>query len=126
MCEDWEAAAQEAEARVVVVRNGIVLSKRGGALAKMIPIFALYGGALRGVLPPCLAAPHVELHAVLQVLLMQSQANTHRLPAVSALWACPTYSVAASSACLPPLGRQAAASGILAAQAARSAAASSG
>ena len=126
VCEDWEAAAQEAEARVVVVRNGIVLSKRGGALAKMIPIFALYGGALRGVLPVYLAVPKVERRAVLRVSCMQPQANKHRLPAVSIPWACPTYSIAASNACLPPLRRQAAASGILAAQAARSAAASSG
>lgn len=41
---DWEAAAEAARAagiRVVHVRLGIVLSRRGGALAKMLPAFRL-------------------------------------------------------------------------------------
>jgi uncharacterized protein (TIGR01777 family) len=50
MCCEWEAEADRAEAvgmRVVKVRFGIVLSARGGALAKMLPIFRLgLGGPL--------------------------------------------------------------------------------
>lgn len=45
VCRAWEEAAQGAETRVVIVRTGIVLSTSGGALAKMIPIFNMFGGA---------------------------------------------------------------------------------
>jgi len=44
LCRDWEAAALEhaSEAlRVVCLRFGVVLSARGGALAKMLPPFRL-------------------------------------------------------------------------------------
>jgi uncharacterized protein (TIGR01777 family) len=43
LCEAWEAAtrpAREAGIRVVNVRFGVVLAPEGGALAKMMPIFA--------------------------------------------------------------------------------------
>lgn len=43
LCEAWEAAtrpARDAGIRVVNVRFGVVLAPEGGALAKMIPIFA--------------------------------------------------------------------------------------
>jgi uncharacterized protein (TIGR01777 family) len=43
-CIDWEAAAAPAAARgvrVVFLRFGVVLSARGGALAKMLPVFRL-------------------------------------------------------------------------------------
>ncbi|MBK7999121.1 MAG: TIGR01777 family protein [Verrucomicrobia bacterium] len=43
-CQEWEAAANPARAsgiRVVHLRFGIVLSPRGGALAKMLPSFRL-------------------------------------------------------------------------------------
>ena len=50
LCAAWEAAAQpavEAGIRVVHVRLGVVLSARGGALAKLLPIFRLgLGGPL--------------------------------------------------------------------------------
>jgi len=50
LCRDWEAEADRAEAlgvRVVKVRFGIVLSARGGALSKMLPLFRLgLGGPL--------------------------------------------------------------------------------
>jgi hypothetical protein len=42
--KDWEAAtaaASEAGIRTVCARNGIVLAKQGGALAKMLPLFRL-------------------------------------------------------------------------------------
>ncbi|HEY7837744.1 MAG TPA: TIGR01777 family oxidoreductase [Terriglobales bacterium] len=42
LCRDWEAAAVAAEAlgiRVVLVRTGMVLAPRGGALAQMLPPF---------------------------------------------------------------------------------------
>jgi uncharacterized protein len=47
---DWEAEAQKAEGmRVVLTRTGVVLSPRGGALAKMLPFFKLgVGGPVAG------------------------------------------------------------------------------
>jgi uncharacterized protein (TIGR01777 family) len=44
LCQQWEAAAMQASAhgvRVVIPRLGIVLSKDGGALARMLPTFKL-------------------------------------------------------------------------------------
>lgn len=50
LCVDWEAAAQEAAqsgVRVVSLRFGAVLSRRGGALAAMEPVFRWgLGGSL--------------------------------------------------------------------------------
>jgi uncharacterized protein len=52
VCQQWESQAQQAEslgARVVRARFGIVLGDKGGALAKMLPLFRLgLGGALGG------------------------------------------------------------------------------
>ena len=52
VCVEWEAAAAEARAfgtRVVQVRTGVVLDRRGGALAKMLPPFRLgLGGPVAG------------------------------------------------------------------------------
>lgn len=47
VCAEWEQAtraAEDAGIRVVHLRIGIVLSTRGGALAKLAPIFKLGGG----------------------------------------------------------------------------------
>lgn len=48
VCKEWEAAAQRANTRVVILRNGIVLSREGGALARMIPMFSLFAGGPLG------------------------------------------------------------------------------
>jgi uncharacterized protein len=46
---DWEAAAQQLEARVVLCRTGVVLSPSGGALEKMLTPFKLgVGGPVAG------------------------------------------------------------------------------
>jgi uncharacterized protein (TIGR01777 family) len=48
---DWEAAAGGATAagiRVATLRTGIVLSLRGGVLARLVPVFRLGGGARLG------------------------------------------------------------------------------
>jgi uncharacterized protein (TIGR01777 family) len=51
VCVDWEDAAEpiaEAGVRVVLLRTGIVLSPRGGALAQLLPIFRLGAGGPLG------------------------------------------------------------------------------
>lgn len=50
LCARWEALAKQAESpktRVCILRTGIVITKRGGALQKMLPLFKLgLGGPL--------------------------------------------------------------------------------
>ena len=41
VCVAWEAEAQKAQTRVVLVRTGVVLDKNGGALSKMLLPFKL-------------------------------------------------------------------------------------
>src|SRR5690242_10583027 len=51
LCLEWEAEARRAEAldaRVVLLRTGIVLGRGGGALAKMIPAFKFFVGGPLG------------------------------------------------------------------------------
>jgi hypothetical protein len=51
LCQDWEAAtapAEQAGARVVLTRTGVVLSPSGGALARLRPFFSLGLGARLG------------------------------------------------------------------------------
>lgn len=78
VCQRWEAEARkvkESGTRLVILRTGIVLGK-GGALAKMIPIFKLFAGGpigtgrqwfswihredLVGLILYCLDNPEVE------------------------------------------------------------------
>ena len=46
VCKDWEAAAGAIadHTRVVLIRTGIVLDRKGGALPKMLPPFYLFAG----------------------------------------------------------------------------------
>src|SRR2546429_3606702 len=44
LSRQWEAEAQRAPVRAVQVRTGIVLSAKGGALAKMLPPFKAFVG----------------------------------------------------------------------------------
>lgn len=51
LCQQWEAAtipARDADIRVVNLRIGFVLSKKGGGLAKMLTPFRLGGGGVMG------------------------------------------------------------------------------
>jgi uncharacterized protein len=51
LCVDWEAAtlpAQQAGARVVLVRTGLVLSPSGGMLGRLKPLFSVALGARLG------------------------------------------------------------------------------
>ena len=47
LCQQWEAAAApaaEAGTRVAYLRTGIVLTPKGGALKKMLPLFKMFAG----------------------------------------------------------------------------------
>ena len=47
LCKEWEHAALKAQSdktRVCLLRTGIVLSKNGGALSKMLPAFKFFAG----------------------------------------------------------------------------------
>jgi uncharacterized protein (TIGR01777 family) len=47
LCRDWEAAAAASRGRVALLRSGVVLAARGGALRKQLPLFRLgLGGRL--------------------------------------------------------------------------------
>jgi len=49
LAKDWEAAAQVAQlTRVALIRTGIVLDRRGGALPKMLPPFLMFAGGPLG------------------------------------------------------------------------------
>jgi len=51
VCQEWEAAthpAAEAGIRTVAIRSGVVLSREGGALAKMLPAFKMGVGGKIG------------------------------------------------------------------------------
>ncbi|XGW42291.1 TIGR01777 family oxidoreductase [Haemophilus influenzae] len=39
LCQDWENIARQANARVCLIRTGIVFSTKSGALAKMLPLY---------------------------------------------------------------------------------------
>jgi uncharacterized protein len=50
VCRQWEAATEPLKdaSRIAHLRFGVILSKKGGALAKMLPIFKLGGGGPLG------------------------------------------------------------------------------
>ena len=39
LCQDWENIARQADSRVCLIRTGMVFSKKGGALAQMLPLY---------------------------------------------------------------------------------------
>ena len=51
VCIDWEKEAMravEGDVRVVIIRAGIVLSREGGALGRMLPVFNAFSGGPLG------------------------------------------------------------------------------
>jgi hypothetical protein len=73
VCRDWEAATEVASRvgiRVVHIRTGIVLSKKGGALAKMLPPFRAGVGGVVGSGKQCMSWIALDDHigAILHVI----------------------------------------------------------
>lgn len=63
LCAAWEREAERAAAldmRVAIVRTGVVLGRDGGALAKMLPTFALGFGGVLGSGKQWLSWVHVD------------------------------------------------------------------
>ena len=48
LCIDWENAAKQTNTRVCLVRTGLVLSPKGGALAKILPLYRFGLGSKLG------------------------------------------------------------------------------
>ncbi|WP_166426067.1 TIGR01777 family oxidoreductase [Paraglaciecola sp. 20A4] len=63
LCERWESLAKEAESqltRVCIVRTGIVITRRGGALMKMVPPFKFGLGGPMGTGHQYMSWIHLE------------------------------------------------------------------
>jgi uncharacterized protein len=81
LCEKWEAAAEPARKagiRVVHLRTGVILSPRGGALAKLLPLFRMgLGGPI--------ASGHqwmswISLHDAVEAILFLLERRSLRGP----------------------------------------------
>lgn len=74
LCLDWEAAAHDAEkygVRVCLLRSGLVLSREGGLLGRMLPPFKLGMGARIGDGRQWMSWVHIEDHIAMQLRLLQ-------------------------------------------------------
>jgi uncharacterized protein (TIGR01777 family) len=74
LCLDWEAAAHGAEkygVRVCLLRSGLVLSRDGGLLGRMLPPFKLGMGARVGDGRQWMSWVHIEDHIAMQLRLLQ-------------------------------------------------------
>jgi uncharacterized protein len=83
VCREWEAAAQpalDAGIRTVQLRTGVVLSSKGGALAKMLPPFRMGVGGRVGSGRQWMSWIHIQdwvgaVHHALKTDLLQGPVN---------------------------------------------------
>jgi uncharacterized protein (TIGR01777 family) len=76
LCVGWEAAAQAAEAlgvRVCLSRTGLVLSKEGGLLGRMLPPFRLGLGGRVGDGNQWISWVHIEDYAAMVLRLLRDE-----------------------------------------------------
>jgi uncharacterized protein (TIGR01777 family) len=81
LCQQWEQAANEANAlgvRVVTLRTGIVLGKGGGALAQMLPPFVFGVGGPIGTGRQYV--PWIHLHDFVKVIAVALEDERYRGP----------------------------------------------
>jgi uncharacterized protein (TIGR01777 family) len=77
VCEAWEAEAVRARdsgTRVALLRTGMVLSREGGALAAMLPVFRLGLGGKLGNGQQWIAWIHIEDMAALALAALENEA----------------------------------------------------
>ena len=83
VCREWEAAAQaaaDAHIRCVQIRTGVVLTRDGGALKKMLPPFRLGAGGNLGSGRQWMSWIHLQdwigaVHHILKTDLLQGPVN---------------------------------------------------
>ena len=77
LCQEWEAATEPAESRgirVVKLRTGVVFSRKGGALPKMLPVFKLgLGGRIGDGRQFMSWIGHAELVRVIRFALLREE-----------------------------------------------------
>lgn len=76
VCKDWENEANKARnfgARVAIIRVGIVLGPKGGALEKMLPVFKLGGGGPLGSGNQYMSWIHIEDLAAMYVEALKNE-----------------------------------------------------
>ncbi len=81
LCRQWEAAAQQAEMqglRVIRLRTGVVLGRAGGALAQMMPPFALGLGGPVG--SGTQYVPWIHLHDLVKIIAVALVDDRYRGP----------------------------------------------
>jgi len=86
ICRDWEQealAAREADIRTVLLRTGVVLHPRSGALGQMLPLFKLGGGGVLGAPDRWINWIHLEDTARLFLMAMEDQSLSGPLNVVS-------------------------------------------
>ena len=83
LCADWENEALRANTRVVLLRTGLVLSPRGGALAAMLPIFRLGLGGQLGSGRQWISWVHLDDEAALILAAVENDQFAGPLNSVS-------------------------------------------
>jgi uncharacterized protein (TIGR01777 family) len=76
LCIDWEAAASAAEGhgvRVCLLRTGLILSKEGGLLGRMVPAFKLGLGARVGDGRQWMSWVHIEDYVAMVLRLLRDE-----------------------------------------------------
>jgi uncharacterized protein (TIGR01777 family) len=76
LCKDWEAAACAAESlgvRVCLMRTGLILSKAGGLLGRMVPPFKLGLGARVGDGRQWMSWVHIEDYVAMVLRLLRDE-----------------------------------------------------
>lgn len=76
LCVDWEAAAMAAEefgVRVCLLRTGLILSKDGGLLARMVPPFKMGMGARLGDGKQWMSWVHIEDYVAMVLRLLRDE-----------------------------------------------------
>jgi hypothetical protein len=85
LCKDWENAALVCKnaTRLCIIRTGIVLSREGGALTKLLPTFKLGLGSIVGSGQQMMSWIHIDdmVNGILYLLQNDNQAGVYNFTA---------------------------------------------